>query len=124
MIKFLPEYVFRVSHPAVIGVRVLSGRIKTGMRLMREDGRVIGSIKGIQSENKALEEAMQGQEVAISIEGVTVGRQIKGEDILYTDIPEGDAKKLRDMDVLTTDEKDLFNKIIEIKRKENKFWGM
>ena len=124
MIKFLPEYVFRVSHPAVIGVRVMSGRIKTGMRLMKEDGRVIGAIKGIQSENKAIEEAIQGQEVAISIEGVTVGRQIKGEDILYTDLPESDAKKLKDMDVLNVDEKDLLNKIIEIKRKENKFWGM
>ena len=71
-----------------------------------------------------IEEAIQGQEVAISIEGVTVGRQIKGEDILYTDIPESDAKKLKDLDVLNTDEKDLLNKIIEIKRKENKFWGM
>ncbi len=28
MIRFLPEYIFRVSHPAVIGVRVLGGRIK------------------------------------------------------------------------------------------------
>ncbi|MBN2065699.1 MAG: translation initiation factor IF-2, partial [Candidatus Thermoplasmatota archaeon] len=81
MIRFLPEYVFRVSHPAVIGVRVLSGRIKMGMRLMKVDGKVIGSIKGIQSENKPVDEALQGQEVAISIEGVTVGRQIKGEDI-------------------------------------------
>ncbi len=124
MIKFLPEYVFRVSHPAVIGVRVLGGRIKTGLRLMKEDGRVIGSIKGIQSENKPLEEAIQGQEVAISIEGVTVGRQIKGEDILYTDLPAGDAKKLRDMNVLTIDEKDVLNKIFEIKRKTDKFWGM
>ncbi|MCJ2534052.1 MAG: translation initiation factor IF-2, partial [Candidatus Thermoplasmatota archaeon] len=82
MIKFLPEYVFRVSHPAVIGVRILAGRIKDGMRLMREDGKVIGTIRGIQSENKSIDEAIQGQEVAISIEGVTVGRQIKGEDIL------------------------------------------
>ena len=56
MIKFLPEYVFRVSHPAVIGIRVLSGRIKAGMKLMKEDGRAIGSIKGIQSENKSIEE--------------------------------------------------------------------
>ena len=124
MIKFLPEYVFRVSHPAVIGVRVLSGRIKTGLRLMKEDGRVIGSIKGIQSENKPLEEALQGQEVAISIEGVTVGRQIKGEDILYTDLPASDAKKLKEMDVLNPDEKDVLNKIFEIKRKTDKFWGM
>ena len=124
MIKFLPEYVFRVSHPAVIGVRILSGRIKTGLRLMKENGRVIGPIKGIQSENKPIEEALQGQEVAISIEGVTVGRQIKGEDILYTDLPANDAKKLRDMDVLNPDEKDILNKIFEIKRKTDKFWGM
>ena len=124
MIKFLPEYVFRVSHPAVIGVRVLAGRIKDGMRLMRDDGKVIGSIKGIQSENKSIEEALQGQEVAISIDGVTVGRQIKGEDILYTALPENDAKKLKEMDVLNADEKDVLNKIIEIKRKANKFWGM
>jgi len=124
MIKFLPEYVFRVSHPAIIGVRVLAGRIKDGIKLMREDGKVIGTIKGIQSENKPLEEALQGQEVAISIEGVTVGRQIRGEDILYTSLPESDAKKLKDMDVLNIDEKEVLNKIIEIKRKENKFWGM
>ncbi len=124
MIKFLPEYVFRVSHPAVIGVRILAGRIKDGMRLMREDGKVIGTIRGIQSENKSIEEAIQGQEVAISIEGVTVGRQIKGDDILYTSIPESDAKKLKEMDVLNIDEKDVLNRIIEIKRKGNKFWGM
>ena len=124
MIKFLPEYIFRVSHPAVIGVRVLGGRIKTGLRLMKENGRIVGSIKGMQSENKPVEEAIQGQEVAISIEGVTVGRQIKGEDILYTDLPASDAKKLKEMDVLNPDEKDVLNKIFEIKRKTDKFWGM
>jgi len=124
MVKFLPEYIFRVSHPAVIGVKILGGRIKSGMRLMKEDGKIIGSIKGIQSENKPVEEAIQGQEVAISIEGITVGRQIKGGDILYTDIPASDAKKIRDMDVLNADEKDILNKIFEIKRKTDKFWGM
>ena len=124
MIRFLPEYVFRVSHPAVIGVRVMSGRIKVGMRLMKDDGRVVGSIKGIQSENKNIEEALQGMEVAISIDGVTVGRQIKGDDIMYTDIPENDAKKLKEMDLLNADEKDLLSKIMDIKRKQDKFWGM
>ncbi|MBN1861055.1 MAG: translation initiation factor IF-2 [Candidatus Thermoplasmatota archaeon] len=124
MIKFLPEYVFRVSHPAVIGVRVLGGRIKVDMRLIDQDGKSIGSIKGLQSENKAITEALQGAEVAISIDGVTVGRQIKGGDIFFTDIPESDAKKLRLMDVLNEDEKDVLNKIFDIKRKTNKFWGM
>ena len=124
MIKFLPEYVFRVNHPAIIGVRIIGGRIKTGLKLMKENGKVVGTIKGIQSENKSVEEAIQGQEVAISIEGVTVGRQIKGGDMLYTDIPASDAKKLKDLDVLNLDEKDVLNKIFEIKRKTDKFWGM
>ncbi|MGF3554860.1 MAG: translation initiation factor IF-2 [Thermoplasmatota archaeon] len=124
MIKFLPQYVFRVSHPAVIGVRVLGGRIKTGVKLIKEDGKLIGSIKSIQSENKPLEEAIQGQEVAISIEGVTVGRQIKGDDILFTDLSETEAKKLKDLDLLNADEKDVLNKIFEIKRRTDKFWGI
>jgi translation initiation factor 5B len=124
MMKFLPEYVFRISHPAVIGVRILAGRIKTGIKLMKDDGRVLGIIKSIQSENKPIDEAIQGQEVAISIEGITVGRQIKGEEILFSDIPTSDAKKLREMDVLNQDEKDVLNKIFEIKRKSDKFWGI
>jgi len=124
MMKFLPEYVFRVSHPAVIGVRVLGGRIKVDMKLIDQDGNSIGSIKGLQLDNKPIAEALQGAEVAISIEGVTVGRQIKGGDIFFTDIPESDAKKLRLMDVLNEDEKDVLNKILDIKRKTNKFWGM
>jgi len=123
-IKFLPEYVFRVNHPAVIGVRVMAGRIKSGTKLLKEDGRIVGRIKGIQSDNKSVEEAMQGQEVAISIEGVTVGRQIKGNDILYTDIPAEDAKELKKADVLNADEKDVLEKITEIKRKTDKFWGI
>jgi translation initiation factor 5B len=124
MVRFLPEYVFRISHPAVIGVRVLGGRIKVDMRLIDQDGKTVGHIKGMQLENKAISEALQGAEVAISIEGVTVGRQIKGGDILFTDLPESDAKKLKLMDVLNEDEKDVLNKIIDIKRKTNKFWGM
>ena len=123
MIKFLPEYVFRVSHPAIIGVRVLAGRIKDGIRLMKDDGRIIGSIKGIQSENKAIEEALQGQEVAISIDGVTVGRQIKGEDILYVNIPEAHVRELTCMD-LSMEEEEVLEKVIKIKRKEKFSWGM
>ena len=124
MIKFLPEYVFRISDPAIIGIRVIAGRIKPGIKLMREDGRVIGTIKSIQSEKKSLQEAIQGQEVAIAIDGATVGRQIKAGEILYTDIPEKDVKKLKEMDVLTSDERDVLEKIIQIKRKTDKFWGI
>jgi translation initiation factor 5B len=124
MFKIIPEYIFRTSHPAIVGVRVLSGRIQSDVKVLREDGRVVGRIKSIQSENQTINEARQGQEVALSIEGVTVGRQIKGGDVLFTDIPESDAKHLREMDVLNLDEKEVLEKIIAIKRKIEKFWGM
>jgi translation initiation factor 5B len=124
MIKILPEYIFRVSNPAIVGIRVITGRIKNDLKLMNDDGRYVGRIKGIQSENQSVNEAFQGEEVAISIDGVTIGRQIKKDDILYTEIPEKDAKKLKELDVLNIDEKDLLNKIFEIKRKNEKFWGM
>jgi len=124
MIKFLPEYVFRISHPAVFGVRILGGRIKVDMRLIDLEGKSIGHIKGMQLDNKPISEALQGAEVAISVEGVTIGRQIKGGEIFFTDIPESDARKLQRMNVLNDDEKDVLNKIIDIKRKTNKFWGM
>lgn len=125
MIKFLPEYVFRVSKPAIIGVRVLAGKLRPGMKLMREDGRVVGTVKSIQSEKKSLKEAIQGQEVAISIDGPTVGRQIKRGDILYTDLPEGVVKKLKGMKDLSYDEREVLDRIIEIKRKTvDRFWGL
>jgi translation initiation factor 5B len=124
MIKLIPEYVFRISHPAIVGVRVLSGRIHQDIKLLRDDGTVIGRIKGIQSQNQSVIEAKQGEEVAISIEGVTIGRQVKAGDVLFTDVPEADAKKLRDMNILNVDERDILEKIIEIKRKTEKFWGM
>ena len=72
MIKILPEYIFRVSHPAIFGVRILAGRIHQDMRLMREDGKIIGRIKAIQEDNQSVEEAKQGAEVAVSVDGITI----------------------------------------------------
>jgi len=124
MMRILPDCIFRINNPAIFGVRVLAGRIHKDMRLLREDGRVVGRIKGIQSENQSVEESIQGEEVAISVEGVTIGRQLKGNDILYIDLPEADAKKLREMKVLSIDEREVLEKTFEIKRKTEKFWGM
>lgn len=123
MFKVLPDCVFRVSKPAIVGVRVLAGRIRPGQGILRADGRAVGRIKSIQSEGKSLKEAIAGEEVAISVEGVTIGRQLCVEDILYVDIPESDCKHLGKAD-LNVDEQEVFEKVCEIKRKENKFWGM
>ncbi|UCE36514.1 MAG: translation initiation factor IF-2 [Thermoplasmata archaeon] len=123
MFKVLPDCVFRVSKPAIIGVRVLAGRIRPGQGILRPDGKVVGRIKSIQSEGKSLKEAISGDEIAISVDGVTVGRQLCVEDILYVDIPGDDYKCLCETE-LNVDEKEVLDKVCEIKRKNNQFWGM
>ncbi|PKK86306.1 MAG: translation initiation factor IF-2 [Thermoplasmata archaeon HGW-Thermoplasmata-1] len=124
MIRYLPGCTFRVNHPAVIGVRILAGRIRSGQKLMRDDGKTVGTIKSIQVEKKTIAEAINGQEAAIAIDGATVGRQISEEDILYVELPEGDAKILLKMDKLSSDEKEVLERVCELKRKADKFWAM
>jgi translation initiation factor 5B len=120
-ILLLPDHTFRVSKPAVVGVRVVAGRIHVGQYLLKEERR-IGRIKSIRSGENSMKEAMQGDEVAVAIDGVTVGRQIEEGDSLLVDVPESHAKKLRKME-LTTAEQDVFDELLAIHRKDDHFWG-
>ena len=122
-IKILEGCIFRISRPAIVGVRVLGGRIKIGQELMMNDGKIVGKIKSIRSVEESYKEAISGKEVAIAMNEPTVGRQIKENDVLYVSIPENDAKKLSALE-LTFDEKEILNDVTEIKRKEKAFWGM
>src|SRR5213595_2854775 len=121
---FLPDHIFRTSKPAIFGVRVLGGRIRTGESLVRRDGRTLGRIKAIRSGEKSLDGASAGQEVAISVDGVTIGRQIEPGDVLYVDLPEADARALRGRKDLNPDEVAVLEELATIKRKEDPFWGM
>ena len=120
-IMLLPDHTFRVSKPAVVGVRVIAGRIHVGQGLLKE-GKRIGRIKSIRSGQESMKETHQGSEVAISIEGVTVGRQISEGDTLLVDVPESHARKLRKMEMSAT-EKEVFDELLAIHRKEDHFWG-
>ncbi len=119
----LPDHVFRVSKPAIVGVRVLAGRIRAGQPVLRPDGRELGKIKSIRSGDESLKEVRQGAEVAVALTEVTVGRQIKEGDVLYINLPEGDARKLQDED-LPPDDRMALEETIDIKRKESPFWAM
>ena len=121
--KILPEYIFRLSKPAIVGVRVLGGRIRVGQRILRDDGRVVGRIKSIRKGDNNVVEAIMGDEVAIAIEGVTIGRQMKAGEIYYIDIPEEHAKKLFRM-TLKYEDKEVLEEIARIKRREKPFWGL
>ena len=118
----MPEYIFRAAKPIIVGVKVLSGRIKVSDSLIREDGKYAGTIKSIRDGEVSKRFAEAGQEVAVAIDGVTLNRQISPDQSIYVDITEDVVKKLRERSL---DEKTMetLEEIIRIKRKENMFWG-
>jgi translation initiation factor 5B len=117
--------VFRQSKPAVVGVRVLGGVVRTNVDVMLENGNVVGKIKGLQSQGENVPSARAGKEVAMAIDGPTVGRQIKEEDLLYINVPERHAKVLEHeiYDSLSKDEKETLDIFLGLKRKDNPFWA-
>ncbi|NJD52833.1 MAG: translation initiation factor IF-2 [Candidatus Methanoperedens sp.] len=121
----MPDCTFRQSKPAVVGVRVLGGIIKTNLEVMKEDGTIVGVIKGIQENNENISEAKAGKEVAMAIDGPIVGRQIKEGDTLYIDIPEKHAKIAEQelFEAMKIEDKETLMAFMEIKRRSNPFWG-
>jgi translation initiation factor 5B len=119
----LPDHIFRVSKPAIVGVRVLMGRLRVGQPILRPDGKELGKIKSIRSGEESIREVRQGAEVAVAITQVTVGRQIKAEDVLYVDVPEGHARALMRME-MSPDDRMVMEETADIKRKEEPFWAM
>ena len=121
-ILILRDHVFRKKDPAIVGVRVVGGKIQVGQYLMKHDGTRVGQIKSLRSGVSSMKNASQGDEVAVAINGVTVGRQIDEEDVLLVDVPSSHASKLQKMD-LTSIEKEILDEIISVHRKKEHFWG-
>jgi len=124
-IQLLKNYIFRQSNPAVIGVEVVAGVLKSGIDLMNDKGEIITKVKSIQAEQESLNEAEKGKQVAISMDGITIGRQISGDEILYSGINEFNFRKLKELkEYLSYDEKNIMKEIAEIKRKTEPMWGV
>jgi translation initiation factor 5B len=124
-LKILPGFVFRQSKPAIVGIQVLGGTLRNGVSLVREDGVRVGTLKGMQDRGENVSEINEGKEVAVSIEGPTVGRQINEGDLLYVELPEKHAKVTEQelYDALTDSERSILDEFLMIKRKQNPFWA-
>jgi len=124
-IKLLPGYVFRRAKPAIVGIEVLAGRIKSKYSLVKEDGEDVGEISQIQDRGESISEAETGMQVAISLDKPVVGRHIHEKEVLYVRLPEADAKALskRFQDRLSAEEIEAINEFVDIMRRKSPFWA-
>lgn len=124
-LELLPQYIFRNTKPAIFGVKITSGKLISGLKLMNEKGEKVGRVKNIQSENKSVNEAKQDMEVAISIPGINYERQLKDKKFLYSDISGNQFKTFKkNKDLLSQKEMQVLQELAEIKRQEKAEWGM
>jgi translation initiation factor 5B len=122
----LEGFVFRRAKPAIFGVEVLGGRLKPRYGLVRgEDGADLGEVQQIQDKGKAVSEAGQGMQVAVSMDKPVVGRHVFERDILYVKVPEPDARALleKHLDKLSVEEQEVLKEYTEMMRKKTPFWG-
>jgi len=125
-IQIMSGFVFRRAKPAIFGVEVLGGQVKPKYALMRaQNGEDIGEVQQIQDKGKALSEAKQGMQVAVSMDKPAVGRHVFEGDILYVKVPEADAKALLTtfLDMLTGEEREVLNEYVAMMRKKILFWA-
>jgi len=126
-LEILPKYIFRNSNPAIFGIKVLAGKLKTGLPLIDENDNNIARAKAIQSDKHSVESADPGQEVALSLPGTNYERQIKnpGLKYLYSQISESQFKQFKkNKDLLSQEEIKTLAEIADIKRKKNEGWGI
>jgi translation initiation factor 5B len=124
-IRLLPDCVFRQSNPAVVGVRVLGGKLRPDVDLVTRDGKKMGHLKTIQLRQETIREADEGLEVAVAIEGVTIGRQLNVGDDLLVDLPERHVKVLERemMKTLNVSTQEVLAEFVAIRRRTEPFWG-
>jgi len=124
-VHLLKGYVFRQSNPAVVGVEIMAGTLRTNVQLMNGAGEILSVVKGIQLEQENLAKVEKGKRVAISMPDVVVGRQVKEGDVLYSSVPEAHFRIFKEYkQYLSVDEKELLKEIAEIMRKNNPVWGV
>lgn len=121
----LKGYTFRQSNPAIVGTEIEVGKIKNGDPVMDKTGKNISKVKSLEAEGEKIALAEQGKQLAMSLEGVTVGRQVKEGEYYYTDVSEEDFKKLKELkSYLNEKEITVLKEIAEIKRKNSPVWGV
>ncbi|MBN1800105.1 MAG: translation initiation factor IF-2 [Candidatus Lokiarchaeota archaeon] len=126
-LKMLPDYVFRNSNPAVFGVSVEVGTLKPKVLLITDKGKKAGRVHQVQDKGQSLEKAEKGSEVAISVKGIEIGRDIERDETLFVSLPESHVRQLmaRFLNDMTSDQKEALREYIKMMRTHSHpWWGM
>jgi translation initiation factor 5B len=125
-ITVIPGYVFRRAKPAIFGVEVLAGTLKPKTNLIRaDDGEDVGELQQIQDKGKAVPQATQGMQVAVSMEKPAVGRHIFEKDVLLVKVPEPDVRAFQGAfaDKLNEEEQEALKQYVVAMRKKSPFFA-
>jgi len=120
--QVLPGFVFRASKPAIVGIKVLGGTLRAGVRVMHPDGTEVGTLKALQKDNASVPTAEEGTELAASIDGAVLGRNLREGDTLVVTLPESAARALRTQ-TLTDAERAILDEVVRLHRVTKPFWG-
>jgi len=126
-LKMIPDFIFRNSDPAVFGVHVEAGTLYPKVTLITADGKKARRVHQIQDKGKTLEKAVKDSEVAISIRGIEIGRDIDRDETLFVNVPESHVRQLmgKFLDELTVDQKQALREYIILQRSmQHPWWGM
>ena len=121
-LEVLSGFVFRASKPAIVGVRVRGGTLRPGVRLMHPDGTEVGILKSLQKEGEPVSQAAENEELAASIDGAVMGRNLKEGDLLLVALSESAARALRGQP-LSPSEQAILEEVIRLHRASQPFWG-
>ncbi len=123
--QFLKGFAFRRNDPAVFGIEVLQGKLRQKCNVMNGEGRSLGAIHQIQEEGKTIAEVVKGKQAAVSMTGVTIGRQVNEGETLYTlpSDPEIKILKQKYLEAFPEEEKLLFEEIVKVRRKTTPLYG-
>ena len=124
-LKVLPGLVFRRAKPAIFGVEIVAGRIKSKAPIMGADGEDLGEILQIQDKGKAVSEAGTRMQVAVSLEKPVFGRHINEGDTLYAKVPESHARAMltKFQTRLSPEELEALNEYVNFMRRKIPFWA-
>ena len=122
---FLKGYTFRNNNPAVFGIRVDVGTLRQKTSFTNKTGKKLGNIHSLEADGKTVKEVKMGEEVACSVQNVTIGRQINEEDVFYTLPAPSEAKQLlkKYAHKLSSEELQTLNEIVRIQRETNPVYG-